>query len=156
MWLKGLSYIPKKLRDLYEVNKILAHRPWLLNPQHLQVSSSAVRWKFLEAIPQNTFHARSTSRFPKFGKRKEDFDIKTQFLPISWIIIRIIISRESGRFMKNWGLVSRVLDNSRENIHCSVTGARKLEFQLGQDFLAINSNKFLAILVGTYIPNILK
>lgn len=36
MWLKGLSYIPKKLRDLYEVNKILAHRPWLLNPQHLQ------------------------------------------------------------------------------------------------------------------------
>lgn len=36
MWLKGLKHIPKKLRDLYEVNKILAHRPWLLNPQHLQ------------------------------------------------------------------------------------------------------------------------
>uniref|UniRef100_A0A8D8UXZ2 Sestrin homolog n=1 Tax=Cacopsylla melanoneura TaxID=428564 RepID=A0A8D8UXZ2_9HEMI len=36
VWLKGLNNIPKKLRDLYEVNKILAHRPWLLNPQHLQ------------------------------------------------------------------------------------------------------------------------
>lgn len=36
MWLKGLNYIPKKLRDLYEINKILAHRPWLLNPQHIQ------------------------------------------------------------------------------------------------------------------------
>ncbi|KAI5729646.1 hypothetical protein M8J76_004899 [Diaphorina citri] len=35
-WLKGLSYAPKKLGLLYEVNKILAHRPWLLNPSHLQ------------------------------------------------------------------------------------------------------------------------
>lgn len=38
-WLRGLSYIPQKLRNLYEINKILAHRPWLLNKSHIQVSS---------------------------------------------------------------------------------------------------------------------
>ncbi|CAB0003902.1 unnamed protein product, partial [Nesidiocoris tenuis] len=35
-WLRGLQYIPQKLRDLYEINKILAHRPWLLNKTHIQ------------------------------------------------------------------------------------------------------------------------
>lgn len=37
-WLKGLQNIPQKLRNLYEVNKLLAHRPWLLNKSHIQVS----------------------------------------------------------------------------------------------------------------------
>lgn len=37
MWLKGLRYIPQKLLDLYEINKILAHRPWLLNKTHIEV-----------------------------------------------------------------------------------------------------------------------
>lgn len=36
-WLKGLSRIPQKLRDLYDINKILAHRPWLLNKSHIEV-----------------------------------------------------------------------------------------------------------------------
>lgn len=35
-WLKGLSFIPQKLRNLYEINKILAHRPWLLNKGHIE------------------------------------------------------------------------------------------------------------------------
>jgi len=35
-WLKGLEHIPKKLRDLYEINKILAHRPWLINKEHIE------------------------------------------------------------------------------------------------------------------------
>ena len=37
-WLKGLQHIPQKLRDLYELNKLLAHRPWLLTKAHLEVS----------------------------------------------------------------------------------------------------------------------
>lgn len=37
-WLKGLNYIPQKLRNLYDINKILAHRPWLLNKSHIEVS----------------------------------------------------------------------------------------------------------------------
>lgn len=36
-WLKGLDYIPAKLRAIYDINKILAHRPWLLNKEHIEV-----------------------------------------------------------------------------------------------------------------------
>ncbi|ELT91094.1 hypothetical protein CAPTEDRAFT_227278 [Capitella teleta] len=35
-WLKGLSHIPKKLQDLYELNKIMAHRPWLISRAHIE------------------------------------------------------------------------------------------------------------------------
>ena len=35
-WLKGLDYIPQKLRSLYDINKILAHQPWLLNKSHIE------------------------------------------------------------------------------------------------------------------------
>ena len=38
-WLQGLQFAPKKLTNLYEVNKILAHRPWLLDRQHVEVGS---------------------------------------------------------------------------------------------------------------------
>ena len=37
-WLKGIENTPQKLRDLYEINKILAHQPWLLNHEHIAVS----------------------------------------------------------------------------------------------------------------------
>jgi len=35
-WLQGLDCIPAKLRDLYEINKLLAHRPWLINKHHIE------------------------------------------------------------------------------------------------------------------------
>ena len=37
-WLDGLQHVPKKLSDLNEVNKLMAHRPWLLNKSHIEVS----------------------------------------------------------------------------------------------------------------------
>lgn len=40
-WLGGLDYIPAKLRAIYDVNKILAHRPWLLKKEHIEVSSTS-------------------------------------------------------------------------------------------------------------------
>lgn len=36
-WLKGLDFIPPKLRAIYDINKILAHRPWLLSKEHIEV-----------------------------------------------------------------------------------------------------------------------
>lgn len=36
-WLEGLDHIPAKLRAIYDINKILAHRPWLLNKEHIEV-----------------------------------------------------------------------------------------------------------------------
>lgn len=35
-WLKGIDHAPKKLQNLMDVNKILAHRPWRMNVEHLQ------------------------------------------------------------------------------------------------------------------------
>uniref|UniRef100_A0A8C0C1J2 Sestrin 3 n=1 Tax=Buteo japonicus TaxID=224669 RepID=A0A8C0C1J2_9AVES len=32
-WLRGLDFIPPKLRNLNEINKILAHRPWLITKE---------------------------------------------------------------------------------------------------------------------------
>lgn len=37
-WLNGLEFIPPKLRAIYEINKILAHKPWMLTKEHIEVS----------------------------------------------------------------------------------------------------------------------
>ena len=57
-WLLGLDHIPTKLLDLYEVNKILAHQPWLITKHHIEVpiakefillvpaaAAAAARWR---------------------------------------------------------------------------------------------------------------
>lgn len=36
-WLNGLSYVPSKLHILNDVNKILAHQPWLINLDDIKV-----------------------------------------------------------------------------------------------------------------------
>lgn len=36
-WLNGLNEAPQKLQQLGELNKILAHRPWLLTKEHIEV-----------------------------------------------------------------------------------------------------------------------
>eukprot|EP00062_Callorhinchus_milii_P001235 gi/632936079/ref/XP_007892295.1/ PREDICTED: sestrin-1-like [Callorhinchus milii] len=36
LWLQGLHHIPQRLRNLNEINKILAHRPWLITKQHIE------------------------------------------------------------------------------------------------------------------------
>ncbi|NXG23775.1 SESN2 protein, partial [Grallaria varia] len=35
-WLRGLHCAPRKLRNLNEINKLLAHRPWLLTKEHIE------------------------------------------------------------------------------------------------------------------------
>ncbi|KAG8144703.1 hypothetical protein E2320_013158 [Naja naja] len=37
LWLRGLDCIPSKLRRLSEINKVLAHRPWLVCKEHIEV-----------------------------------------------------------------------------------------------------------------------
>lgn len=51
-WLSGVQYIPQKLRDLYEINKILAHRPWLITKDHIAVSikCGGVKWNVFFAL----------------------------------------------------------------------------------------------------------
>lgn len=40
-WLQGLHYAPQKLRNLNEINKLLAHRPWLITKEHIEVRADA-------------------------------------------------------------------------------------------------------------------
>ncbi|CAB0033965.1 unnamed protein product [Trichogramma brassicae] len=50
-WLQGLRSIPTKLQDLYEINKILAHRPWLLNKTHIEkLTKGADNWSLAEVV----------------------------------------------------------------------------------------------------------
>lgn len=50
-WLQGLKSIPSKLQDLYEINKILAHRPWLLNKSHIEkLTKGADNWSLAEVV----------------------------------------------------------------------------------------------------------
>lgn len=46
-WLKGLNNVPPKLRAIYDINKILAHRPWLLNKEHIERLNS---WSLAEVV----------------------------------------------------------------------------------------------------------
>jgi PA26 p53-induced protein (sestrin) len=39
-WLRGLDNVPEKIRQLAEISRILAHRPWLITPQHIKVRVS--------------------------------------------------------------------------------------------------------------------
>ncbi|XP_064629105.1 sestrin-1-like isoform X2 [Lineus longissimus] len=50
-WLKGLDNIPQKLKDLNEVNKLLAHRPWLINKTHIEkLTRGSDNWSMSEVM----------------------------------------------------------------------------------------------------------
>ncbi|XP_071056827.1 sestrin homolog isoform X2 [Onthophagus taurus] len=50
-WLKGLEHIPAKLRNLYDIAKILAHRPWLLNKSHIaKLTKCNDSWSLAEVV----------------------------------------------------------------------------------------------------------
>ena len=39
-WLRGLDRVPKKLRALSEINTLLAHQPWLITTNHIEVGKT--------------------------------------------------------------------------------------------------------------------
>ncbi|KAH3735446.1 sestrin-1-like isoform X2 [Dreissena polymorpha] len=64
-WLNGLGNIPNKLRDLYELNKILAHRPWMISKEHIaSLASGKDNWSISELVHAlillSHFHALSS------------------------------------------------------------------------------------------------
>ncbi|XP_017786260.1 PREDICTED: sestrin homolog isoform X2 [Nicrophorus vespilloides] len=68
-WLKGLHCIPQKLRNLYDINKILAHRPWLLNKSHIEkLTKGKDSWSLAEVVHAivilTHFHSLCSFVFP--------------------------------------------------------------------------------------------
>uniref|UniRef100_A0A7M4E605 Sestrin-3-like n=1 Tax=Crocodylus porosus TaxID=8502 RepID=A0A7M4E605_CROPO len=51
-WLRGLAFTPPKLRNLNEINKILAHRPWLVSKEHIEklLKISEQSWSLAELV----------------------------------------------------------------------------------------------------------
>ncbi|XP_017149573.1 sestrin homolog isoform X2 [Drosophila miranda] len=50
-WLRGLDHIPDKLRAIYDINKILAHRPWLLRKEHIELLTKGINsWSLSEVV----------------------------------------------------------------------------------------------------------
>ncbi|XP_064413994.1 sestrin-3-like isoform X2 [Latimeria chalumnae] len=51
-WLNGLDYVPQRLKNLNEINKILAHRPWLITKEHIQklVKTGENGWSLAELV----------------------------------------------------------------------------------------------------------
>ena len=48
-WLNGLEFIPQKLLAIYEISKILAHRPWLLTKEHIE-RLTKLSWSLAEVV----------------------------------------------------------------------------------------------------------
>lgn len=51
-WLQGLHCAPQKLRNLSEINKLLAHRPWLVTKEHIEVRVDAASADSLPPTPK--------------------------------------------------------------------------------------------------------
>uniref|UniRef100_A0A182PDP8 eIF-4F 25 kDa subunit n=1 Tax=Anopheles epiroticus TaxID=199890 RepID=A0A182PDP8_9DIPT len=50
-WLNGVENIPAKLRAISDINKILAHRPWLLNKEHIErLTKGQNSWSLSEVV----------------------------------------------------------------------------------------------------------
>ncbi|XP_053310443.1 sestrin-2 [Spea bombifrons] len=69
-WLEGLQYAPVKLRVLNDLNKFLAHRPWLITKDHIALllrSRGGHSWSLAELIHAlvllTHFHALSSFIF---------------------------------------------------------------------------------------------
>ncbi|XP_071396846.1 sestrin-2 [Centroberyx affinis] len=67
-WLGGLELAPTKLHSLQTLNKLLAHRPWLITQQHIQelvCPGAESRWSLAELIHAVVLmaHAHSLSSF---------------------------------------------------------------------------------------------
>lgn len=67
-WLNGLEFIPPKLRAIYDINKLLAHRPWMLRKQHIAcLTKGNSSWSLAEVVQAivllSHFHSLSSFVF---------------------------------------------------------------------------------------------
>ncbi|KAL0480423.1 hypothetical protein AKO1_011085 [Acrasis kona] len=50
-WLKGIKYAPHKIQNLLKYNQVLAHQPWTLTEQHVEVlCKGADAWSIAELV----------------------------------------------------------------------------------------------------------
>uniref|UniRef100_A0A8C5LLK0 Sestrin 3 n=1 Tax=Leptobrachium leishanense TaxID=445787 RepID=A0A8C5LLK0_9ANUR len=86
-WLNGLEYVPQRLKNLNEINKILAHRPWLITKEHIQklVKTGENNWSLAELVHAVVllahYHALASFVFGSGINPESDPDASNGFHP---------------------------------------------------------------------------
>ncbi|XP_012599374.1 sestrin-3 [Microcebus murinus] len=110
-WLNGLEYVPQRLKNLNEINKLLAHRPWLITKEHIQklVKTGENNWSLPELVHAVVllahYHALASFVFGSGINPERDPEISNGFRLIS---------------VNNFCVCDLANDNSIEN--ASLTG----------------------------------
>ncbi|XP_055312398.1 sestrin homolog isoform X2 [Sitodiplosis mosellana] len=118
-WLKGLEYIPAKLRAIYDINKILAHRPWLLNKEHIErLKTGPNSWSLSEVVHAIVLlsHFHSLSSFVFSCGLTQELD------PLSSQKYNKVIKKDSGNSSPpgRWGF------GFRSNSNASILGRQEV------------------------------
>ncbi|NXR93553.1 SESN2 protein, partial [Hypocryptadius cinnamomeus] len=80
-WLRGLHCAPQKLRNLNEINKLLAHRPWLITKEHIEalLRPGQDSWSLAELVQAlvllTHYHSLASFVFGCGIKPEEDQDV---------------------------------------------------------------------------------
>jgi sestrin 1/3 len=87
-WLNGLEFIPQKLRAIYDINKILAHRPWLLTKEHIErLTKGTNSWSLAEVVHAIVilahFHSLSSFVFSCGLNQEVDASLKSESVEAS-------------------------------------------------------------------------
>ncbi|XP_015421471.1 PREDICTED: sestrin-3 [Myotis davidii] len=88
-WLNGLKYVPQRLKNLNEINKLLAHRPWLITKEHIQklVKTGENNWSLPELVHAvvllTHYHALASFVFGSGINPERDPEISNGFRLIS-------------------------------------------------------------------------
>lgn len=85
-WLNGMEFIPQKLRAISEINKILAHRPWLLTKEHIErLTKGTNSWSLAEVVHAivilSHFHSLSSFVFSCGLNQELDASLKMDLEP---------------------------------------------------------------------------
>ncbi|XP_066060691.1 sestrin-2 isoform X1 [Chamaea fasciata] len=82
VWLQGLHCAPQKLRNLNEINKLLAHRPWLITKEHIEalLKPGEDSWSLAELVQAlvllTHYHSLASFVFGCGIKPEEDQDVE--------------------------------------------------------------------------------
>ncbi|XP_058828536.1 sestrin homolog isoform X2 [Topomyia yanbarensis] len=90
-WLKGLEYIPAKLRAISDINKILAHRPWLLSKEHIErLTKGQNSWSLAEVVHAIVLlaHFHSLSSFVFSCGLTQELDTSSQKIENNNIVLQ--------------------------------------------------------------------
>ncbi|KAF4800062.1 Sestrin-2 [Turdus rufiventris] len=88
-WLRGLHCAPQKLRNLNEINKLLAHRPWLVTKEHIEalLKPGEDSWSLAELVQAlvllTHYHSLASFVFGCGIKPEEEQDVGNSCSPHS-------------------------------------------------------------------------